>query len=87
MGRTLPTATGNFMIEKEEWKPFRNALDKKDRPLFDQMFSTSRLHTMSMAAAMPSHPVRIQLIMMSIVLEHQKQLDAMTKQLQAFQDI
>ena len=74
------------MIEKEEWKPFRNVVDKKDRPLFEEMFGMSRLHTMSMAAAIPSHPVRIQLIMMSIVLEHYKQLEAMMARLASFQD-
>jgi hypothetical protein len=25
-------------MEKEDWKPFRNALDKKDRKEFDEMW-------------------------------------------------
>ncbi|MGH9992333.1 MAG: hypothetical protein ACREBU_04810 [Nitrososphaera sp.] len=43
MGRTVPTATGLLMREKQEWKPFRNALDKKDRKKFDEMLSQSHM--------------------------------------------
>jgi hypothetical protein len=30
--------------EQKEWKEFRQALDKKDRKVFDGMFSISRLY-------------------------------------------
>jgi hypothetical protein len=30
------------MEEKEEWKPFRNALDKRDRKKFDDKFDIPR---------------------------------------------
>jgi hypothetical protein len=30
MGRTIPSFTNVLATEKEEWKPFRNALDKKE---------------------------------------------------------
>jgi hypothetical protein len=38
MGRTIPSFRIALVMEKEEWKPFRNALDKSDRKKFDEMF-------------------------------------------------
>lgn len=38
MGRTIPSFRNALEIEKEEWKPFRNALDKSDRKEFDEMW-------------------------------------------------
>jgi hypothetical protein len=34
MGRTVPSFRIALAMEKEEWKPFRNALDKSDRKKF-----------------------------------------------------
>jgi hypothetical protein len=31
-------------MEKEEWKPFRNAIDKLDRKEFDEMFDIPKLY-------------------------------------------
>jgi hypothetical protein len=36
MGRTIPSFRIALAMEKEEWKPFRNALDKSDRKKFDE---------------------------------------------------
>jgi hypothetical protein len=33
--------------ELGKWKPFRHALDKKDRKVFDDMLSIPRLYTIS----------------------------------------
>jgi len=42
MGRTIPSFGITLaMEEKEEWKPFRNVLDKNDRKKFDDVFNTS----------------------------------------------
>ena len=43
MGRTVPSFRIALAMEKEEWKPFRNALDKSDRRKFDEMFDIPRL--------------------------------------------
>ncbi len=42
MGRTIPSFRIALEMEKKEWKLFRNALDKKDRKDFDEMFEISR---------------------------------------------
>jgi hypothetical protein len=44
MGRTIPSFRIVLKIEKEEWKPFRNALDKKERKAFDEMWDIPRLY-------------------------------------------
>jgi hypothetical protein len=33
MGRTIPSFRLALAMEKEDWQPFRNALDKSDREL------------------------------------------------------
>jgi hypothetical protein len=37
MGRTIPSFRIALAMEEEERKPFRNALDKKDRKKFDEI--------------------------------------------------
>ena len=59
-------------MEKAEWKPFRNALDKKDRKEFDDMFDIPRLYLSACSNStqlVPLHP-----IIMSILFHHYKEL-------------
>ena len=44
MGRTIPSFRIASMIEQNEWKSFRNSLDKSERKIFDDMFATSHLY-------------------------------------------
>ena len=53
-------------MEESEWTPFRNALDKKDRKKFDDMFDIPRLYTSACSYAV--QPVRRYPILMSILL-------------------
>jgi hypothetical protein len=39
MGRTVPSYRIAAEMERNKWKIFRQGLDKKDRKMFDQMFS------------------------------------------------
>jgi hypothetical protein len=72
MGRTTPSFRIALAMEKEDWKLFRNALDKSDRKLFDDMFDIPRLYTSACSYAV--QPVRLYPILMSILLYHFKQL-------------
>ena len=45
MGRTIPSFRMALGMEQEDWKPFRNALDKSDRKKFDDMWDIPRLYT------------------------------------------
>ena len=59
-------------MEKEDWKPFRNALDKKDRKEFDEMFDIPRPYISACSNSVqlvPLHP-----IIMSILFYHHKEL-------------
>ncbi|MDP9290374.1 MAG: hypothetical protein M3P08_19555 [Thermoproteota archaeon] len=44
MGRTIPSFRLASVEEEREWKVFRNALDKSDRRILDEMFSIPHLY-------------------------------------------
>lgn len=68
MGRTIPSF--RLAIGEEEWKVFRNSLDRFDRKLFDEMFSISYLY--NSAGSCAANPIRIRPILMSIIFHHYK---------------
>jgi hypothetical protein len=67
-------------MEKEDWKSFRNALDKSDRKKFDEMWDIPRLYTS--ACSYSVQPVRLYPILMSILLHHFKELTECTKEVE-----
>lgn len=80
MGRTMPSFRLALMEEEQEWKPFRNALDKQDRKEFDSMFADVRLYISACSYA--TRPVRVQPVFMALVFHHYKQLAKMAKQME-----
>jgi hypothetical protein len=62
-GRTIPSFRMALAMEKEDWKPFRNALDKSDRKKFDEMWDIPRLYTSACSYAVQL--VRLYPILMS----------------------
>ena len=72
MGRTIPSFRIALEIEKEEWKPFRNALDKKDRKKFDDMWDIPRWYISACSNSVQY--VRLHPILMSILLHDYKDL-------------
>ena len=71
MGRTVPSYRIATEIERSKWKIFRQRLDKKDRKIFDQMFSYSRLY--NSAGSNACRPILIHPILMSIIFQYYKQ--------------
>ena len=72
MGRTVPSFRIVFAEEKAEWKPFRNALDKKEKKDFDEMLDIPRLYVSACSNSVqlvPLHPIVI-----SILFHHYKEL-------------
>ena len=65
------------MIEQSKWRSFRYNLDKKDRKIFDELFSISRLY--NSACSNCARPMVIQCILMSIIFHHYKQLIGSSK--------
>ncbi len=74
MGRTIPSFRIALEMEKEEWKPFRNALDKSDRKKFDEMWDIPRFYISACSNSVQY--VRLHPILMSILLYDYKQLTA-----------
>jgi len=81
MGRTVPSYRIAVEWERNKWKIFREKLDKKDRKLFDQMFDYSRLY--NSAGSNACRPELIHPILMSIILEHYKQLNKIVNEVGA----
>lgn len=44
MGRTVPSLRIVLAAEQGEWKPFRDALNKKDKKDFDEMWDIASFH-------------------------------------------
>ena len=60
MGRTIPSFRLVLDMEKEEWKPFRAALAKKERKEFDDMWDIPRLYITACSnsvSLVPLHPI------------------------------
>jgi len=72
MGRTMPSFRIALAIEKEDWKPFRNALDKSDRKKFDEMFELPKFYISACSNSVQY--MRLHPILMSILLYHYKEL-------------
>ena len=72
MGRTIPSYRIASEIEILKWRPFRKELDKQDRKVFDEMLSIPRLY--NAPGTKVCRPVLIDVILMSIIFEHYKQL-------------
>jgi hypothetical protein len=79
MGRTIPSFRLASVEEKREWKVFRNALDKSDRKVFDEMFSISHLYNSDCPYA--ANPIRTRPILMSIMFHHYKELMSLSNQI------
>jgi hypothetical protein len=73
MGKTLPPFSQLIEYERRRWAPFKQALPKEDRALFDQLFDCAKLHIQ--AGVMVSRPWPFETIIMAIVLEHQKRVE------------
>jgi hypothetical protein len=59
-------------MEIWKWRPFRAALSKKNRKIFDEMLSIPRFY--NVAGTMTCRAVLVHVILMSVIFEHYKQL-------------
>ena len=72
MGRTIPSYRTATEMERSKWKSFRQRLDKKDRRMFDEIFSYSGLFNSAGSSA--CRPILVHPILMSFIFEHYKHL-------------
>lgn len=81
MGRTVPTMTQIVAQEEANFAPFRRALRKEDRAIFDRLFAAARHHTAP--AAYLSRSVPFEVILLAMLLEMAKHVDALRAQVEA----
>lgn len=72
MGRTIPSFRIAEMFEASEWRQFRKALPKRDRPVLDQMITSARLYTSASSAAVRTS--RFEGMAMAIIFHHYRRL-------------
>ena len=72
MGRTIPSFRMAEAQEFSEWKPFRKALSKKDRKIFDEMVNSARLYTSASSAAVRTS--RFEGMAMALIFHHHRLL-------------
>ena len=80
MGRTVPSFRNVLAEEKQEWKPFRNALEKSERKEYDEMWDNPRLYVTACSNSVqlvPFHPIA-----MSILFHHYKELVKCQRQIE-----
>jgi tellurite resistance protein len=75
MGRTVPTFRAALEDEIRRWDGYRKALRKDEREAFDRMMDACRLH--SSASGHVTRPEPLEAMLMSILLEHQRRLEAL----------
>src|SRR5918997_1122732 len=72
MGRTVPSFRNVLATEKTEWKPFRDALGKKEKKDYDEMWDIPKLYISACSNSVqlvPLHPIII-----SILFHHYEEL-------------
>jgi len=79
MGRTVLPFSQVLEQEFAGWAKFRRALRKEDREAFDALFGAAKYHVAAASYASRLNP--LEAILLSILIEHQKTLDALQARL------
>ena len=80
MGRTVPSYRMALEQEIALWQPFRKALRKKDKAIFDSLMDKARNH--SDAGMLVNRPIILDSILMATILEQQKEIQHLHKQIE-----
>ena len=80
MGRTVLPYSQVWEAERQRWQKFRRALRKEDQAHLDRLFESARLHLQ--AGVYASNPWPLESMLLSMLLEHQKDLSALEERLQ-----
>jgi len=84
MGRTVLPYSQVWEAERQRWQKFRRALRKEDQAHLDRLFASARLHLQ--AGVYASNPCPLESMILSMLLEHQKDLMALKKRLQSVEE-
>ena len=72
MGRTLPSASQNFLQEEQAFARFRRALRRSDQLALDNLFVSARQHLA--AAQYASHALPFEVFLLAMLLEEHKEV-------------
>jgi hypothetical protein len=70
--------------ERQRWQKFRRALRREDQAHLDRLFESARLHLQ--AGVYASNPCPLESMLLSMLLEHQKDLGALAERLQHLEE-
>lgn len=79
MGRTLSTTNQLIREEETAFANFRRTLRKADQRHFDALFAAARLHTAAISQA--NHALPFEAVLLAMLLEQQKQIEALQRQI------
>ncbi len=79
MGRTVLPFNQILQDEFASWGRFRRALRKEDQEALDALFAAAKQHVA--AAAYASRLSPLEAILVAVLIEHQKTLDALRRRL------
>jgi len=84
MGRTVLPFSQALEREYDDWKKFRRALRREDQQVLDRLFDQARIHVQ--AGSYASRPWPLETIMVSILLEQEKELAELRRELSSFKE-
>ena len=84
MGRTNPTYRDLLSGLENRWKPYRRALRRDDQTRFDRLFEHARAH--ADAAGNLNHPEPVTPLLVSILLEQERRIEALEAQIDSIDD-
>ena len=84
MGRTVATYRLALESMAQQWNDFRRALRSGDRGAFDALMNRARMHASAATYAISLDPTESALL--SMLLEHEKEILALRKELEEKED-
>ena len=85
MGRTVATYRLALESMAQQWNDFRRALRSGDREAFDALMNRARMHASAATYAISLDPTESALL--SMLLEHEKEILALRKELEKARDV
>jgi hypothetical protein len=79
MGHPLPSFSRLIEQERRRWAPFRRAISQPDQEAFDSLFACVTRHLQ--ADVYLSRPRTFEAIILAVLLEHEKRIERIPKQL------
>ena len=80
MGKTVPSYRVALEYEKQRWNGFTKALQHQDKEIFEQLMNICKNY--ASAASNATRPVLFEAMAMTILLDQQKTINQLKKQLQ-----